>query len=426
MFNQYFLRMILVSVGVFSSGDLFATDSSTHKPTPKTITVSFHADSGDHREKILELVNDFNRQNPDLQISLLAYRGANRHKHELNKWLKQGHGPDVTWWIGGSRMRYYAEQGLLTDLTDFWRQSGNQQHFPQTLLDSVSYNDAIYGVPISSTLFGFYYSKTIFKKYNIKVPTNWAETLTACERFNERNITLFALGTLKTEWILHGWFDYINLRLNGLAFHQSLLEGKVSFKDSRVRNTLTHFKKLIDSQCFNADHHSFSIWDVFPTITRGLTAMALADSVPTHINFSDFSDIGFMTFPVINEDIPHYTVTPLSIFMVPHYAIMSTEIARVLNYMASEAFQSGFVEVTKHLPARIIKLPADSSRDNKIADVVKNSPGGIEYFDRYADINFASKTPAVFLDFVNNPDIDKAINKLEELRLKYLIKPAQD
>ena len=40
--------------------------------------------------------------------------------------------------------------------------------------------------------------------------------------------------TGSTPWVASGWFDYLNLRINGAQFHRELLAGKHSFDAAEV------------------------------------------------------------------------------------------------------------------------------------------------------------------------------------------------
>ena len=51
-------------------------------------------------------------------------------------------------------------------------------------------------------------------------------------------------------WTLAAWFDYLNLRLNGIEFHQRLLRGEERFIDERVRRVFAYWKLLLEKKTF--------------------------------------------------------------------------------------------------------------------------------------------------------------------------------
>ncbi len=395
---------------------------NTKITTETVITISIHADGGEHKDKVQDMLNAFNIKHPEVRVELLPSRGVDNYYKIVDDWVKQGKGANIIWWFGGSRVDKYAQQGLIHDLTEFWQNNPNRHHFPKTILNTAKFREKFYAVPISTNLYTLYYRKSLFKKLDIQVPTTWDQMIKTCNSLNQKNISMFAIGTKTTPWVLHGWFDYLNLRLHGLAFYKSLLSGKHSFLDDRVRSTFEHLKELIDNKCFNKDHEQHSTWEVFPSILRGYSAMSLSHSLPEQVHFKNVDDIGIAEFPVINAAIPNYTVTPVDVFIVPTYTHLSSEVIKVLNFITTEAFQLAYVEAQQHIPAIKLSQPATDPSVKISSEIINASPGGIQYFDREMNIEFSGITPEILVDFINNPDIDATLNKLEQLRLKVFSK----
>lgn len=384
----------------------------------KSISLSIHADGGEHRENVKQQLEDFTHHYPHIEVELIAARGIENYSLSIDNWLKQGQGPSVIWWVGGSRVAKYAEAGLLQDLSGFWQTNPTKDQFSTTILEAAMFDKKLFGLPISASVFSLYYRKSVLKKLNIKVPTTWDQLIDSCRVLRHKNVSMFALGTKDSHWILHGWFDFLNLRLHGLTFYKELLSGQHSFLDKKVRITLEYFKQLIDLKCFNLKHQDYDTWDVFPSVLRGYSAMILATGVPEKIHFKDIDDIGIATFPNINPDIPNYTVTPVDVFVVPHYTELTPEITTLLKYLTTEEFQSGYVEYQRHITAITRSQPSTNSLVKMSSDIVKNSPGGIQFLDRNANIAFSSQTPSILIDFFNKGDIDNTMHKFEKLRIQ--------
>ena len=64
------------------------------------------------------------------------------------------------------------------------------------------------------------------------------------DALKKAGITPVAIGG-RDAWTLAGWFDYLDLRLNGNAFHQQLMAGDVPYTDPRVKKVYTTWKSLI-------------------------------------------------------------------------------------------------------------------------------------------------------------------------------------
>ncbi|TYK67212.1 ABC transporter substrate-binding protein [Colwellia echini] len=391
--------------------------NSVEQPVNTSITIAIHGDGVIHREEIQKRLDNFEKQYPNIDIDLYFVNGMERYSTYIDKWLNGSEGPDVIGWVGGSRVKKYVSKGLIKDLTPFWKTNKNLNLFPQANLDSVRVNEKFFGIPKSSAIVAFYYRKSLIKNLKIEHPKTWQQLLDTCNILHEKKVTMFALGTKGTEWVIHGWFDYLTLRLHGIDFYKQLASGQSSYLDVRVKETLEHLKSLVDNNCFNHDHANHSTWDVFPTIIRGQSAMILGEGLPQTIPFNDYTDIGITEFVNIKPEIPNYTVVPVSTFVVPHYTEITPEITTLLNFLTSEGFQKHHQANIRHLPTMITTNLPPNELVKSATEIIQNSPGSIQYFDREVDIRFSSKTPKIFVNFIDHLKVDETMQTLEELRL---------
>lgn len=406
--------LIVFSLSIHSFAD---TTNATN------ISVYIHADGGKHRENVREMLLKFDSQHQNISVVLYFSRGVEDYTTRVEKWLESGQGPNIFWWVGGSRVDKLAKQGLIHDLSDYWQTNPNKSRFSATILDTAIYEDKLYGLPVSSSIFALYYRKSVFGELGLNVPNSWQELIESCQLLRSQQRTMFALGTKETQWILHGWFDYLNLRLHGLAFYQKLLAGKIAYTHNNVRTTLLYYKQLVDNQCFNQDHADYSTWDVFPSIIRGYSAMILASGLPEQVHFKDIEDIGISQFPSINSTVPNYTVAPVDVFVVPYYTQINSDVKLLLDFLSTEDFQKAYVEKQQIIPAITIDSGFSTALVAESNDILQQSPGGIQYFDRDADIDFSSQTPQIFVDFLADPNVNETMKKLEALRLKVFRQP---
>ena len=52
-------------------------------------------------------------------------------------------------------------------------------------------------------------------------------------------------GTGSHAWMASGWFDYLDLRINGAEFHRDLLAGKHAFDSAEVRKVMDTYATLV-------------------------------------------------------------------------------------------------------------------------------------------------------------------------------------
>ena len=84
-----------------------------------------------------------------------------------------------------------------------------------------------WGVPTTYYQWGIYYRKDIFAKYGLGEPRSMADLMNIFETLKKNGVTPIAIGT-KYLWTAAGWFDFLNLRINGYDFHMALMDGEVS------------------------------------------------------------------------------------------------------------------------------------------------------------------------------------------------------
>lgn len=401
---------------------LFSFNSLGKKNNTHTIKMALYAEGGGHHVSVTQALESFKQQNPDINLQLMLFRGVQRYNENVTTWLDEQEGPDIIFWYGGSRIKPFVEKYQLHDLSIFWNKYHLDNVFHSSILNSAKVNKKAFGIPISAFLWTLYYNVDLLNKFNLTVPKNWDELISSCKILRKNNIDLFSIGIKDSDWTTHGWFDYFNLRINGIEFYRGLLAGKIPYTDERVRDVFVHWKQLIDNDCFNNNYNEMTTWDAFPRIMRGYSVITLNDGIPKSLEGNSKYNIDITPFIPINEKLPLYTVQPVNVFIVPAYTHLNTKLEKLLLFLSQAGFQTAYNLPIKRVPPNKNSLTANTKLANKVTQLVNLSPGSVQYFDRETDINFASHTPKIFTDFMNNPDIEKTLSRLERLRKKVFVK----
>ena len=156
--------------------------------------------------------------------------------------------PDIVTWFAGNRMKFFVDQGLFADVSDVWADAGLNDAMASSK-GAATVDGKQYGVPWGYYQWGVYYRKDIFDNLGLNVPKNWEEFKWVCAMLKKNDITPITIGS-KYLWTAGGWFDYLNLRINGYQFHMDLTAGKVSYEDSRLDATFDAWRELIDPGYF--------------------------------------------------------------------------------------------------------------------------------------------------------------------------------
>jgi raffinose/stachyose/melibiose transport system substrate-binding protein len=102
---------------------------------------------------------------------------------------------------GNATAGLLSKQGLLTDLSDEVTSRGWDKKLTPSLQTTAKYDDdgimgsgKFYGVPNYGEYVMVYYNKNLFKKYNIAVPTTYAEFTAAMDTFVKNKVTPLSVG----------------------------------------------------------------------------------------------------------------------------------------------------------------------------------------------------------------------------------------
>jgi len=126
---------------------------------------------------IKKLVADFEKENPNVKISLQmdAYAGF---FDKIRTQIASDTAPDV-WYTDGVLLFEWAERGVLKDLTEWTKRDFNEGEY--YAMDSVKDRQGrIWAVPHEFLTFGLFYNKDVFDKYGVAYPSReptWDEIL---------------------------------------------------------------------------------------------------------------------------------------------------------------------------------------------------------------------------------------------------------
>lgn len=263
---------------------------------------------------------------------------------QLSTYLTSGNPPDVLTWYAGSVARDYASKGLLLDLSDMWSGDGACAKFSPALksLSSDASGKQIF-VPTNYYWWSVFYRKSAFAEWGVKAPTTWDEFMALCETLKGKGISPLTNGTGSTAWMASGWFDYLDLRINGAAFHRDLLAGKHSFDSAEVRKVLDTYATLIPY--FDPKGRSYTWQEAATPLVNKKAGMYLIGAFVTQaFPAADVDDVDFFSVPPIDKSIPSAEEAPTD----GYFASASTKNAAaakdLLGFLASAKQQQLFIE----------------------------------------------------------------------------------
>lgn len=382
-----------------------------------TITVAVLIFSVEQRNVFEELATLFNKQNPSLKIKYISTNDAN-YKENAALWLETPGNIDVLNWPWPTRLHEYANAGWVEPVTDLWQMPDIKYHFNPAMKSLVSTGEQQFAIPYASGFWSIYYRESLFKELDITVPTNWQEFLVACQVLKINKINPIAIGT-EESWPAAGWFDYFNLRINGLEFHNRLLRGEISFQSAAVLEVFQHWKQLIDNDYFTKDALALDFKQIIPLFYRNDAGMVLAGNfISTQISSRVRDDFKLFRFPIIKENIPIVEEAPTDMFIIPSGSNNKGAAKRFLYFLSQTEAQEKLSKAISFIPTnQSAKIESDYLLQEG-QKILQNAAAYSQYFDRDAPENFSEEALKAFAQFIDHGEIPKVLERLENIRLK--------
>ncbi|HTH73165.1 MAG TPA: extracellular solute-binding protein [Trinickia sp.] len=381
-----------------------------------TLEVNIAFKGASQRAVWTQVVDEFKKSHPGTDVKV-AFIDEEAYKVQLPAWLTTAP-PDIVNWHDGERMAYYAQRGLFEDLSSDWTKNGWDTAYASTK-EASSYNGKQYAAPTVYYSWGMFYRKDIFQKAGIAgEPKTWNDFLDDCKKLKAAGITPIAVAG-RDAWTLAGWFDYLDLRLNGNAFHQKLMAGEEPYTDPRVKKVYTTWKQLLDAGYFIDNSLSYDLDAAQPFLFQGKAAMMLMGTFITG-GFSPTvkAQMGYFQFPIIDANVPTAEDGPVETLNIPAKAKNKADARAFLAFTETPEVGAQLAKGLGSLSANS-KSPEPEDPISKIGfQILSNTKGGIaQFYDRDMTKEMADEGMKGMQQFVSDPTkIDSILTQLEQTR----------
>jgi multiple sugar transport system substrate-binding protein len=354
-----------------------------------------------------EMVNKFRAEYPDIDVTLNTF-DHEAYKTAIRNFLAADP-PDVALWFAGNRMKFFVDQGLLMDISDLW----DEADFNDSMASSkptLTVDGRQYGVPWGYYQWGVFYRTDIFDEYGLSVPETWDEFLHVGDTLVENGITPVTIGT-KFLWTAGGWFDYLNLRINGFDYHMDLMDGTASYLDPELDEVFDVWADLIDRGFFLNNHATYSWQEAQAPMINGQAAMYLIGNfiTPDLASAGVIDDIGFFQFPRINPAVGMYEDAPMESYHIPSGAQNVEEAKLFLEFVSQPEVLADFAYEVGNIPPNRYSRPPEDRFTRAGFDMLNAADGLAQFYDRDTNPEMASIGMQGFQEFMVNPDRVDAI-----------------
>jgi multiple sugar transport system substrate-binding protein len=338
----------------------------------------------------------------------------------------QGTPDDVFTWFSGFRMRFFAAQGLATDVSDVWGSIGS--HYSDAFkVGSTGDDGKQYFVPIYNYPWAVFYRKSVFQAKGYQIPTTLDELKTLGAKMKQDGLIPFAFGD-KDGWPAMGTFDILNLRTNGYDFHVGLMTGKEKWSDPKVKTVFQTWQTLLPLHQEGAAGRTWQdAAQALVTKKAGmyLLGMFVSQQFQATKDPADLADLDFFPYPNLGTqyDAEKALDAPIDGLMIsaksPSLSKDLDAAKAFLEYIADPKTQVAWV--TKDPSNVAAAKDADTSGytplQKKAAELIGGAQRITQFLDRDSNPNFAGANgmQAFLLDFLKNPnqDLDAFLKKIQ-------------
>ena len=201
-------------------------------------------------------------------------------------------------WFAGYRMRSFAENGLIGDVSESCPIEG----VPDGIVEVSTGNDGNqYFVPTNNYPWAIFYFKSLWKKNGYEVPETLDELVALSKQMQKDGLAPIAFAD-KDGWPAMGTFDILNMRINGYDYHVNLMAGEESWDSTEVKNVFDTWRGLLPYHQPDALGRTYQ--EAVSSLQQKKTGMYLlglflTDSLPVEQQ----EDIDFFTFPEVDSNI---------------------------------------------------------------------------------------------------------------------------
>ncbi|MFI1675595.1 ABC transporter substrate-binding protein [Streptomyces sp. NPDC020607] len=320
---------------------------------------------------------------------------------------------DVFMWFAGYRMQYFAEKGLLVDISDVWQDFTG---FSQALKDQSTHEGKQYFVPYYYYPWAVFHRKSLFEKQGYEQAKTWDEFIALAKKMHGDGIPVAFCD--KDGWPAMGTFDYIDLRLNGYDFHKSLMAGDEAWTDTKVKKVFDLWRELMPYYQKGALGRTWE--EAGQGLQRRKTGMAVFGMPHPGQQFpaDERDDIDFFAFPEIDPAHGQDAVeAPIDGFLIAEKAKNVKAGKHLLKWLGTPAAEDVYLAGDPNNVA--VNDGADISTysplQKKSAELVSGAKQISQFLDRDTRPDFAQTVMIKALqDFIDDPnDVDGLVNSIE-------------
>ncbi|WP_332852112.1 ABC transporter substrate-binding protein [Duganella sp. S19_KUP01_CR8] len=399
------------------AGGLLCAGLGLSAAAAEHLVIDYVVSNSPQRNAWLGIINQFAAANPDIQVEHHGYP-QEQYKRDFSARLSTGRA-DLAFWYAGERLRDAARNKLLSPIDGELVTLMKKKKFAPAAVEGTRIDGEVYGFPLYYYAWGFMYRKSLFERLGLRPPASWSEFLQTCERLQAAGVTPLAVGA-RSGWPAAAWFDYLNLRINGIDFHRKLLRGDASFGDARVRQVLDTWGDLLSKGYFLEATMDQEPERVPPYLYRDHVGMVLTASfVAAKFPAAVAADMGFFAFPSYTPNLPAYEEAPLDVLVLPARGLNASARNRFLAFLAESGALRQIAEADQTFSVQADPAAPPTLLGDATSGILAGAAGLTHFFDRDARADLVAPMYEGLRQFLKPPhDTEQVLRTVESARQK--------
>ena len=388
---------------LIGTGGLMAATSLIGMPAlaqSRELTIISNIANAPQREVLQRLAGEFEKASGTKVV--INNMDHEAHKTAIRSYLVVG-APDICFWFSGNRMKSFVKRDLFDDISDLFEREKYKDVLGASA-GAVTVDGKQYGLPLGGLLWGLFYRKDVFAEKGWTPPVTFEDLLSFGEKSKSAGMIPVSIGT-KEMWPAAGWFDHMNLRINGLEKHMALMDGTMAYTDPALTPVFDKWEALIKAGLFTPNHTSSGWEQAAAALAQKKAAMIdLAGFVKYGFPAEEQEQIAFAPFPEITPGLPRYEDFALNSIHIPKNGKNKEGAREFLAYLYKPENLAAYLAPEGAVPPRSDCPPSADPLVNAAMESLKSVKGSAQYYDRDTDPDMAQEGLKGFQEFMVKPE----------------------
>jgi multiple sugar transport system substrate-binding protein len=197
----------------------------------------------------------FNQTHPNIHVTWSNVGAGPVEYNKLFTAIKANNEPDMSQ-VEFQTLPQFETTGSLVDISQYGANSVKNQ-FPSWMWNQVTLSNGVYAIPQDGGPMALYYRDDIFKKYNLPVPTTWAQYADDAAKLHAADPKAYITDFPPRQ---SGEFVGLVWQNGGSLFAINGQSWKVSINNPQALQVAAYWQNLIDKKLVKTDPDFDSAW----------------------------------------------------------------------------------------------------------------------------------------------------------------------